>query len=111
MARCCLILTELWWQSGHFQRPASTSVGYVLPLLLKAGHWTLSSFLILAGGEERRGDCETCNKIVYNVLKQLWNRGGYQIISRAATALRNELEEISISTLLTLELLRFVADL
>ena len=77
----------------------------------KAGHWTLSSFLILAGGEERRGDCETCNKIVYNVLKQLWNRGGYQMISRAATALRKELEEISISTLLTLELLRFVADL
>ena len=33
------------------------------------------------------------------------------MISRAATALRKELEEISISTLLTLELLRFVADL
>ena len=33
------------------------------------------------------------------------------MISRAPTALRKELEEISISTLLTLELLRFLADL
>ena len=38
MVRCCRILGVTLLQRGHFQEPASNSVGKVLPWLKKAGH-------------------------------------------------------------------------
>ena len=116
VARCCRILGVLWLQRGHFHWPASNSVGWALPLLWNAGQ-IVASFLILAGGAERRGDspdCETWSKTVNNVKVKLCSREllswrGYQ--SWFTGLSRERVEKFSILNLLTFELLRFLADL
>ena len=116
LARCCCILGVHWLHRGHFHTPSSNSVGKEPPLLWKAGH-TVSSFLILAGGAERRGDspdCETWSKTVNNVKVKLCSREllswrGYQ--SWFTGLSRERVEKFSILNLLTFELLRFLADL
>ena len=116
VARCCRTLGVLWLQRGHFQWPASNCVGKSLPLLWNVGH-TVSIFLILAGGAERRGDspdCETWSKTVNNVKVKLCSREllswrGYQ--SWFTGLSRERVENLSILNLLTFELLRFLADL
>ena len=115
VARCCRTLGVLWPQMGHFQQPASNSVGKVLPLLWNAGH-TVSSFLALAEGAERRGDssdCETWSKNVKNLKvkcaqENCWAGEAIKFDHQGCHYLEKRWK---ILNMLTFELLRFLADL
>ena len=85
-------------------------MGKELPLLWNFGHCKLSTFLIFAGEEERRGDCKTCDKMIFDMHETLFIVSSYHLISRADIAIERD-EEISKSNLFTLEPLRFLADL